>query len=327
MARHAETLVDGLVADGLAAPGSRVLDAASHGAYLRPFLASAGIDSAILEGDPGRLARLRDGGIPVLADPDTASADPGDAATFDLVLDTYRLAHLAHPREAIARLVRRVAPGGALVIEVDHLLGTVAGRGFDAFGPGHPVYLTLDWLDRTLRDEGMTVVRATEHAVYGGALRIVARPSPATADPSVAAMLERETDAGLREVASYELIAAGIGDLRHALLAALDGALATGRPTVGYGAPGRAVTFLNVLGIGVQRLPFVVDRSPAKHGRTIPGTGIPIRPLTALDGAHGDVLVLTWNLVDEVRRSLPDVERRGARFLVADPDLRVVTHD
>jgi hypothetical protein len=140
-------------------------------------------------------------------------------------------------------------------------------------------------------------------------------------------MLEREAAAGLREVATYALIAAGIRDLRHALLAALDGALATGRPTVAYGAPGRAVTFLNVLGIGVQQLPFVVDRSPAKHGRTIPGTGIPIMPVTALDEARGDVLILTWNLVDEVRRSLPDVERRGARFLVADPDLRVVTDD
>jgi hypothetical protein len=320
MARHAVALVDTLIADGLVGGRSRVLDAASHGGYLQPFLARAGIGSTILEDDPLRVQRLRSDGIPVLG--------PGDErwkAAADLVLDSYRLAHLQRPRDALIELARAVAPEGALVVEVDHLLGTVTGRRFDAIGPGHPVYLSLDWLARSLEPEGLVVVQATEQPVYGGALRIVARHAPATPDPSVAAMLAREAEAGLRRPEPYAVIAAAIDSLRADLGAALDAAVAADRPTVGYGAPGRAVTFLNVLGIGPDRLPFVVDRSPAKHGRTVPGTGIPIRPPAALHEARGDVLVLTWNLVDEVRRSLPEVEGRGGRFLVADPDLRVVT--
>jgi len=106
----------------------------------------------------------------------------------------------------------------------------------------------------------------------------------------------------------------------------LAAARSDGRPVVGYGAPARSITFLNALRIGPELLPFVVDRSASKHGRLIPGVGIPIRaPEVLLDDPPAEILVLTWDLVDEIRADLAPLVDRGARLIVALPQLGDVT--
>jgi hypothetical protein len=162
--------------------------------------------------------------------------------------------------------------------------------------------------------------------VYGGALRVFAQKHGARLSSRASRILDGEVAAGLDGEAAYVRFAADVKRIGAELRQYLETARTEGRTVVGYGAPARSVVFLNTLAIGPDLLPFTVDRASAKQGRMIPGVRIPIRSLDALDSLGAvDLLVLTWNLVDEIRDSLPEVVRRGGRFLVAVPDLAVVT--
>lgn len=328
MAAHADAFADDLVARGLATPGRRILTLASHGGYLAPLLRARGLTAEILEPDEARAERLAAEGQPVLH-ADLASPGPGTVAgdgAFDLIVDSYLLAHLDRPREALARLARLLAPGGTLVLEFDDLLATVEGSQWDAIGHGHPVHVSLGWLVREFATVGLAVTDATVQPVYGGALRVFARAG-GQRGPSVKARLAREADAGIGTTAGLAPLAGALDRARDEVVAHLRAARVAGLRVAGYGAPGRAITFLNGLGIGPDLLPYVVDRAPAKQGRAIPGVRIPIHPPGVLgDDPPDEVLVLTWNIAPEVRRDLAPVLPR-TRFVVAVPVLADVGGD
>jgi hypothetical protein len=332
IADHTAGMIASLVEDGAIRPGGRILESTSHGGHLQPFLDPFDVRSVILERDPARADQLRSAGHAVAlwngVEPPDAVASGGSVVPpdgFDVVIDSYLLAHRRHPRAALGALASMVAPGGRLVLEADYILDKIDGSQFDAFGLGHFSYPTVTWFVAALADEGLSVVDASAQAVYGGAIRISAIRGGERREPAVDAFILRETEADLREPAAFDGIRGRVADIGGRLRAHLEAARVAGRPVVGYGAPGRAVTFLNTLDIGPGLLPFTVDRATAKHGRTIPGTRIPIRPTEALAGQPGaDVLVLTWNLADEIRASMPLVEASGGRFLVAIPELAVV---
>ena len=331
IADHANRLVTQLLAAGVVGPGSRVLESASHGGYLHPFFGREGIETVILERSPDRARRLLAEGVAVLG-PESEEVHAGRGAAapdgFDLVIDFYLLAHLPAPREALASLASLVAPAGSLVLELDHLLPTLLGRQFDAIGHGHFVYPTLGWMRTALAEVGMAIVSATEQPVYGGALRIHAQKGGAATAADAHRIIDREVAAGIEDGTAFVSFDADVERIGRDVRRFLESARATGRTVVGYGAPARSVTFLNALSIGPDLLPFIVDRSAAKHGRAIPGCGIPIHSPEVLDSLEAvDVLVLAWNLVDEIRAGLPQIERRGGRFLVAIPELVVVDHD
>lgn len=306
MAAHAGRFVDDLIVRGLASPSSRVLSLASHGGHLAPALRDRGIP-----------ATSGDGGLSI---PDVANG------SVDLLVDNYLLAHLEHPRAALARMAGLLAPGGTLVLEFDDLLATVEGGQWDAIGLGHPVYLSLGWLHQELSSVGLAVFDAVPQPVYGGALRIFARAGGAPI-PSVAARLARELSAGIGTPAGLAPLATAVERARRDVVPHLRAARAAGRRVAGYGAPGRAITFLNALDIGPDLLPFVADRSMAKQGRMVPGVRIPIvSPEALMNRAPDEVLILTWNLATEIREALAPLVAGGTRLLVAMPDLTDVTH-
>ena len=225
-------------------------------------------------------------------------------------MDSYLLAHLARPRLAIERLVDALAPGGVIVLEFDHLLSTVEGSQWDAIGHGHPVYLSLSWIVDELGRAGLVVFDAVPQPVYGGGLRVFATAG-GTMAPRAAGIVARERAAALDQAVGLDPLRQALERARHEVVAHLAGARAGGRLVVGYGAPGRAITFLNALDVGPELLSYVVDRAPAKQGRMIPGARIPIRGLDALDQDSPDeVLILTWNLP---RRWWARSRRRWAR--------------
>ena len=324
MAAHVDGLIDEVVAAGLLGPGTRVVDLASHGGHTAPMLRQRGIDSTVYEAVPWRAAALRaDGHRVIEADPeDVAAAEAGSA---DLLIDVYRLAHLPDLDAGVAAIAQLLAPDGAAVIEFDHALSTIGEVQFDALRHGHFSYLTLAALRPLLVRHGLAVTHAVPQPVYGGALRIRLRPAAAPAsaavDPSVAAVLEAERSAGLDDPAFLAGLAGRVADRCAALREHLEVAAREGRRVVGYGAPTRAVTLLNAAGVTARDLPFTVDRSSAKHGRFLPGTGIPIRdPHELVNMPPDELLILTWDLADEVVAQLGELAGR-TRFVVPLPAL------
>jgi SAM-dependent methyltransferase len=324
MAAHVDRLIDELVDAGLLGPGARVVDLASHGGHTAPLLRRRGIEATVYESVPWRAAELRDLGHPVVdADPEVIST--GTAAAADLVIDVYRLAHLPDLDAGVAALARLLAPGGTAVIEFDHALSTIGEAQFDALRHGHFSYLTLEALGPLLASHGLVVTHAAAQPVYGGALRIRVRPAgaigPGAIDPSVEAIRDAERAAGLDDPAFLAGLAGRVAERCDALRAHLAEAAAAGRHVVGYGAPTRAVTLLNAARITARDLPFTVDRSRAKHGRYLPGTGIPIRdPGVLAETPPDELLILAWDLADEVVAQLPELAGH-TRFVVPLPDL------
>jgi SAM-dependent methyltransferase len=325
MSRHARSFVDDLIDRGLATDATRILTLASHGGHLAPFLADRGLRPTVLEAAPMRAAGLAATGMRVVGAELDGEVAPGLApASADLIVDSYLLAHLARPRLALRRLVDALAAGGVLVLEFDHLLATVEGGQWDAVRHGHQSYLALGWIVDELARAGVEVIDAMPQPVYGGALRVFATAG-GTAGSRVSEIVARERAAGIDR-------AQGLGPLREAIERArrdvvghLADARAAGRLVVGYGAPARAITFLNALGVGPELLPYVVDRSPAKQDRMIPGVRVPIRSPEALaQDLPDEILILTWDLAAEVVRSIRPLVGDTARFLVAVPSLEEV---
>jgi SAM-dependent methyltransferase len=319
MAQHGERFADDLVERGLATASSRILSMGSHGGDLSPFLAARGVPAVALgssEGGPAThpAAQPGPGRLPgELPEP--------DAGGYDLIVDSYLLAHLPSPRSALRRLARMLRPGGTLVLEFDDLLAKVVGDQWDVISHGHQTYLSVGWLARELAEAGLSMVDVVALPVYGGASRAYARAGhPTSAD--VRQVLTREAAAGIDRPEGLARLATAVARARDEVPPHLAQARDAGRRVAGYGAPARSVTFLNALDIGPDVIPFVVDRSPAKQGRVIPGVGIPIREPAALDDfAPAEVLILTWNLATEVRASLRSPALASTRFMVAVPRL------
>ena len=270
MSRHATSFVNDLVERGLATDATRILSLASHGGHLASMLAERGPSTTILEATPHLANQLAADGMRVVTgalDSDTGpELAPG---SMDLIVDSYLLAHLARPRIAIERLVNALAPGGVLVLEFDHLLATVTGSQWDSIGHGHPVYLSLSWIVDELGRAGLVVFDAVPQPVYGGGLRVFATAG-GTMAPRVSGIVARERAADLDHAVGLDPLREALERARHEVVAHLVGVRAAGKLAVGYGAPGRAITFLNALDIGPELLSYVVDRAPAKQGRIDP---------------------------------------------------------
>jgi SAM-dependent methyltransferase len=328
IARHARQLVSELVGLGLASPGGRVLEMASHRGYLHPFFAEAGVETTVLATTASEAERLVAAGTRVVTLED-GEGRADDLGQYDLIVDHYLLSHLQRPRAALAAVAEALVPGGRLVIETDHVLSIVEGCQFDAIRHGHRSYLGLQWLLDEFDAAGLGVEAASIQPVYGGALRVRAHREPARASQDlpedVRAILAREDRAGVATREGLADFAARVDRVRATVRTFLESSRANRHRVIGYGAPARAVTFLNALGIGPDLLSVTADRAESKQGRAIPGVGLPIvAPDELRSLLPADVLVLAWDLAEEIRAAMPWVEEDGGRWLVAVPELAVV---
>jgi hypothetical protein len=319
--RHQAAFVDRLAADGLL--DGAVVSLASHGGHLDDLLAARGasvtanraVDPAgDLVADAVSFGRARA----------AALRPPGGHAS--LVVDSYLLAHVADTEDFVAGLADLLGQDGTAVIEMDHLLPLVEGRKFDAIRHGHYAYPSLLALRGLFERHGLRIRDAEPQPVYGGTLRVRVDGRPgASASPAVGALLRRETEAGLGDVERMRAFGAAVRDLCAETLSRVASLRAAGARVAAYGAPSRGTTFVNVAGLTAADLAFTVDRDPAKQGRCIPGPRIPIEPLAALDAHRPDeLLVLTWDLRDEVIDTLSGYLDAGGRLLFAIPELDVV---
>jgi len=252
------------------------------------------------------------------------------AGRADLVVDVHALAHEAAVGPTLRRRVDRLASGGLLVLEFHHLLPLFQGNQFDTIRHGHWSYLSLGAVVKLAAMHGLTVVSVRKVDLFGGSLQVMLRHRSDVdqdhADDSVHAVLAEEAAARLDEPAQL----ATLERHAHRTAAALHNCLAehraNGRTVIGYGAPSKAPVLLDLSGVGTDLLPFTVDAAPGKHGRRIPGCGIPIRPVDDLRTARpAVVLVLTWDIVDEIMSQLEADGGWGATYLVPLPEPHTVS--
>jgi C-methyltransferase C-terminal domain/Putative zinc binding domain len=235
---------------------------------------------------------------------------PRDAnQTADLVVDVHALAHESDLSAPLAAHAGRLASGGRLVLEFHHLLPLMEQSQVDTIRHGHWVYLSLLSMQQLLGRHGMEVTRAVRVPVFGGSLRITAgraedRP---VVDPSVDEVLAAEKAMGLDNedgLAEFSRRGSVVAEnFRQHLVNARD----SGVSVAGYGAPSKAPVLVALAGIDESLLPYTVDLSPEKHGRRLPGTRIPIySPDELLQRRPEEVVVFTWDIIDEVARQLQE---------------------
>jgi SAM-dependent methyltransferase len=223
--------------------------------------------------------------------------------TADLVVDLHGLMHEQDLGAAVAAHAARVAPGGRLICEFYYLGALVEGSLIDTIRHGHFSYLSLVAASRVFAANGLVVCRAERVPMFGGSLRLTARHEAdvVAIDDSVAELFRIERASNFDGRSAL----AALGDRGRAAALALREVLASaterGVSIAGYGAPSKAAVLLALAGVDATLLPYTVDLAPAKHGSRIPGAFVPIRPVeTLVDDDPDEVVVLTWDIADEV---------------------------
>jgi hypothetical protein len=220
-----------------------------------------------------------------------------------------------------------LADHGVATLEFPHLVRTIEENQFDQIYHEHFSYFSLSSVAALFAGHRLTVFDIEELPTHGGSLRIYARHADDGSHPvgpRVGALLAEEERLGIRSLAYYRTFAERVRETKRALLEFLIGAKRQGKRVVGYGAPGKGNTLLNYCGIRTDFLDFTVDRNPYKQGKFLPGTHIPIYPPARLDDARPDyVLILPWNLKDEIEKQLSGIRAWGGKFVVPIPALRV----
>jgi hypothetical protein len=248
-------------------------------------------------------------------------ADSGRQA--DLLVGNNVLAHVPALDDFVEGLRRALKPRGLVTLEFPHLLRLMAENQFDTIYHEHFSYFSLAVVREIFARHGLTVVDVDELATHGGSLRVHARHRGDPTQPvseRVAAVVAAEEAAGLRTLETYQAFAEQVRETKRALL---DFLIATKRKVhsiAGYGAPAKGNTLLNYCGVRTDFIDYTVDRSPHKQGRFLPGTRIPIHAPERIAETKPDyVLILPWNLRDEIAEQMAVVREWGGRFLVPIP--------
>jgi hypothetical protein len=308
-----------------------VVEVASNDGYLLRHVAERGIRCLGIEPSANVGAAAREKGVPTLTDfltPETGEAVRAEHGPADLVVANNVYAHIPDVVGFTRGLRALVADDGRVSIEVQYLATLMELGQYDTIYHEHFQYYTVDSARRALATGGLTLVDVEILPTHGGSIRLWARPEGPGVEPGerVAAALEREKAAGLHELSGYTDFAARVGKVRRDLLRFLLDAADQGRTVVGYGAPGKGNTLLNHCGIRSDLLAYTVDRNPYKHGRFTPGTRIPILPPERIAQDRPDyVLVLPWNLREELTAQLSYVREWGGRLVFPIPELEITS--
>jgi SAM-dependent methyltransferase len=308
---------------------SLVVEIASNDGYLLKNFAERGIP--VLGVDPAEnvAAVARAAGIP------TETEFFGSDFARELVERGIRADHLsaknvlAHVPD-IGDFVRGVAillaPKAVFTVEFPHLLSTMRELQFDQIYHEHFTYLSLVAIDRVLGDNGLRIFDVEELSTHGGSLRVFVchADAPHATTGAVAQAIGEELEAGLRSAEGYAAFTAKVEQIRAAFLNFVAEAKAEGKSIAGYGAAAKGNTFLNYCAADSSTLTFIADRSPAKTGKYMPGSGIAIRSPEAVEAERPDYLViLPWNLSHEIAGQMEGIRSWGGRFVTAIPKLHI----
>ena len=306
-------------------PQSQVIEIASNDGYLLQFFAQAGIPVLGIEpaANVAEVARAK-GVETMVAFFGTVTAQTLPKA--DLLLGNNVLAHVPDINDFVYGLRIALKPGGTVTMELQHLMRLMQGNQFDTIYHEHCSYLSLLALRRIFVQHGLEIVDVDELPTHGGSLRIYAKhEGEETPAASVDALEAREREFGLDRVDTYTRFGERMRAAKRAMLDFLNAARAAGKRVVAYGAPAKGNTLLNYCGVRTDLVEYTVDRSPHKQGLFLPGTRIPIYAPSRIAETRPDyVLILPWNLRDEIMEQMAHIREWGGRFVVPIPTLEVL---
>lgn len=309
---------------------SFVVEVASNDGYLLQHVVARGIPCLGVEPSANVGARARERGVDTRTDfltAETAAAVRAERGPADLVVANNVWAHIPDVAGFTRGLRTLVADDGIVSIEVHHALELVRETQFDTIYHEHFQYWTVLAAERGLATGGLRLVDVELLPTHGGSIRLWAVPEPSSEPVTdrVEAVKDAERAAGLDRVDGYLGMAPKVAKIRRDLTSVLIRAADAGLSVAAYGAPGKANTLLNFCGIRPDLLPYTVDRNPYKHGRFTPGTRIPVRPPETIDQQRPDlVVVLPWNLREELTAQLAPIAAWGGRLVFAQPHLTVI---
>lgn len=327
---HARRYVDQMIDRLRLTTRSRVVEIASNDGYLLQFFVQRGIPALGIE-PAANVAKVAESkGVPTIVrffGVDTARDLLAAGHEADLILGNNVLAQVPDLNDFVAGLKILLAPSGVVTIEFPHLLRTIDGNQFDQVYHEHFSYFSLYAVERIFAAHGLPIFDVEELPTHGGSLRIYARHSEDTTKELTDRLVDlraREAEAGVATLGYYKDFEARVRETKRKLLKFLIEAKQADKKVVGYGAPGKGNTLLNYCGIRTDLLDFTVDRSPHKQGKFLPGTHIPILPPERLWEAQPDyVLILPWNLRNEIMEQLAGIREWGGRFVVPIPEVTV----
>lgn len=325
---HAKRYVDDMTARFGLDGGSHVVEIAANDGYLLQYVRERGIGCLGVEPTASTAKAARGKGIEIVEDffgRELAGRLVSEGRSADLMAANNVLAHVPDINDFVAGFAMLLKPQGVATFEFPHLLNMVREAQFDTAYHEHYSYLSLTAVSRVFAANGLTVFDVETTPWHGGSLRVFAQRSDTGAHPvdaRVSVMLEMERAAGMLSDGFYTGFQEAAENVRDGFLTFLIESRRAGLTVAAYGAAAKGNTLLNFAGVKPDLLSFVVDKNPAKQGQLLPGSRIPIVAEEVLKSSRPErVVILPWNLQDEIRQQLSYISDWGGKFVTAVPSL------
>jgi len=310
--------------------GHLVVELASNDGYLLQYFVAKGIPVLGVEPAANVAAAAEKRGVPTLVrffGTDLAREMAQSGRRADLIVGNNVLAQVPDLNDFVEGMKILLEPAGVITMEFPHLMRLMQENQFDTIYHEHFSYFSFLTAQAIFASHGLTLFDVEELGTHGGSLRIYARDAEDGSKPvgsRVTEMAERERAAGFTSLAVYAEFDEKVRETKRKLLEFLIAAKRDGKTVAGYGAPGKGNTLLNYCGIRTDFVEFTVDRNPYKQGKFLPGTHIPIlHPDAIRERKPNYVLILPWNLKDEIMSQLGFIREWGGAFVVPIPAVAV----
>ncbi len=329
--RHASDYADQMVSQFGFNKSSFVVELASNDGYLLQYFVRKGIPCLGIEPAINVAQVAIEKGVPTLAKffgEQTARELATEGKSADLLLANNALAQVPDVNDFVKGMKIALARRGVITVEFPHLMRLMEENQFDTIYHEHFCYFSFITSEKIFAAHGLTLFDVEELSTHGGSLRIYARHAEDDSKPvalRVTELRQREIAAGFDQMATYSHFAERVMETKRKMLEFLIRVKREGKTVAGYGAPGKGNTLLNYCGIRTDFLDYTVDRNPYKQGKFLPGTHIPIFHPDKLRETKPDyVLILPWNLADEISQQLSYVREWGGKLVVPIPEVRVL---
>ena len=329
--KHSERYVDMMVERFRLNEKKFVVEIASNDGYLLQYFKKYNIPMLGIEPATNTAHAAREKGIPTeITFFDHAYAlkmrDKGQQA--DLIIGNNVLAHNPNLNDFVRGLKAALKPDGLITMEFPHLARLMEENQFDTIYHEHFSYFSFLAVERVFREHGLVLFDVDELPTHGGSLRIYAANSDDRSKPvssRVAELKAREIGDGYGRIDYYATFSEKVQKVKRNLLQTLIGLKNEGKRIVGYGAPAKGNTLLNYCGIRTDFLDYTVDRSPHKQNCFLPGSRIPIKHPDQIRQDKPDyVLILPWNIKEEIMSQMKDIREWGGRFIIPIPHVHII---
>lgn len=309
---------------------SQIIEIASNDGYLLQYFVEKGIPVLGIEPAANVAQVAMQKGIPTLVKffgTEAARELKASGKQADLLLGNNVLAHVPALNDFVGGMKILLKPTGIITMEFPHLMRLMTENQFDTIYHEHFSYFSFITVERVFAAHGLTLFDVEEIPTHGGSLRIYGRHEEDSSRPvshRVIELRERETAAGFTRMDTYLSFGEQVKETKRKLLECLIKIKQEGKSVAGYGAPGKGNTLLNYCGIRTDFLDYTVDRNPYKQGKFTPGTHIPIHPPERIRETKPDyLLILPWNLKEEIMSQVSYIREWGGQFIVPIPEVRV----